>query len=367
METMENSNSVVFDKLVLEHGGMLATNGHALYQSRDVIMDCLDKMLRCSNTLRPLITVADIGTADGSTSLVLCNEIIEKVRKYHKQIMLHYTDLPDNDFNRMFSIIQEGLRRGPDVFSAAIGRSMFKQCLPDQSTDFIFSSVAAMNLSKRLRRPNINQSPDQSNENDVKALKTLAALDWKTFLVMRGKELRPGGYLVVLNIGTTKYGETTVNIHGGKATLDQILKTMLADGLITKNEFLDCSSCSLVERTETEHIAPFKENDKDLEETGLELVSIRSFVHQLKHPTFSVSNKDEATKKLYADRIVAGIKPWLNNSIYRGLSSERSTSEREILVEKYFAKLWDFAYKNNDQIPHLALVEIVAKRRQRQS
>ncbi|XP_033758215.1 benzoate carboxyl methyltransferase-like [Pecten maximus] len=366
MEGRGISNSMVFDGLTLEYGGMLATNGHSLYKSRDVIMDCLDKIFADFEvTSQPLITVADVGTSDGSTSLNLLNDIIDKIRVDSgqcRELMIYYTDLPGNNFNRMFSVLQAGLHFGPDVFYAAVGRTMFEKCLPDNSTDLIFSSIAAMYLSKRPCQLKDGCYPRQENLEEMKAYHDQATLDWKTFLVMRGRELRRGGYLVVLNIGITKQGETTIHLKGGFGTLGHVLKRMVADGLITEDEFLDCNTLFELNRTEDDYALPFTENDKDLLETGLELVSTRSFVNKLNHPSFEVADKDDATKTVYADRIVAGIKPWLYAIVYNGLSDRRSQRERESLAEIYFSRLWDFAYQNDDQIPQLALVEIVAKK-----
>ncbi|XP_033754393.1 gibberellic acid methyltransferase 1-like [Pecten maximus] len=360
MEDSSSSNVMLYDGLALKHGGMFATNGHSLYKSRDVIMDCLAQILKRSNASHPLITIADIATADGSTSLELLNDIIDTIHKRNgksQQILLYYTDLPNNDFNRMFNVIQAGLNLCPNVFCAAVGHTMFEQCLPDKAADLMFSSIAVMNLSKRLPRSEDGQG---SIEEMIKAQ---AALDWKSFLVMRGRELRPGGYLVVLSIGTTKQGDVTVQISGGVSSFRHVLRTLMTDDLITKDEFLDCSVLPQVYRTEADHALPFEENDKDVLETGLELVSIRSFVNKLNHPSFEVSDKDDATKKAYADRIIAGIKTWQYGFIYDGLSHNRSQEERESLVGVYFSRLWDFAYKNSNEIPQIALVEVVARKR----
>ncbi|XP_021369182.1 benzoate carboxyl methyltransferase-like [Mizuhopecten yessoensis] len=363
-----NTTTMMFDEVALKHGGMLATNGHSLYKSRDVIMDCLDHILDRTPTSHYPITIADVGTADGSTSVALLNEIIERIQSHtgkSRQIMIHYTDQPTNDFNRMLNVIndQAGLNLGPDVFCSAVGRTMFEQCLPDASTDLIFSAIAAFNLSKSPCQLQDGLNPTEANSQEIDAYNSQAASDWKTFLIMRGRELRPGGYMVVLNIGTTKQGEVTVNIKGGMNTMSHVLRNLLEDDLISKEEFLNCNVKAAYYRTEEDFALPFKDNDKDIEETGLELVSTRSFVSKLDHPSFDVSNKDDATKKMYAERIVAGIKPWLFGDIYNGLSCKRSQQERESLVEIYFSRLWDFAYKNDDQTPQLGLIEVVARKR----
>ncbi|XP_060080814.1 uncharacterized protein LOC132560180 [Ylistrum balloti] len=368
MDDTKSKGLVKFDSLSLRHGGMYATNGHALYRSRNVIMDCIAKLLDCDKVSRALITVADIGTADGSTSLSLLNDIISEIRKYpgeSRQILICYTDQPGNDFNRLFNVIhgETGLRRDPKVFYSVIGRTMYEQCLPDSSADLIFSSIAAMALSKSHCCFVNGVSPLYASEDELVPYKAKVTLDWKTFLLKRAKELRPGGYLVVLNIGTTKQGEIPIHIEGGMATLGHILKTLVVDGLITKDEFMECNIGYEMFRTEDDHALPFKENDNELLEIGLELVSTRSFVHKMSHASFAITKKDDVTKKAYADRIIAGIKPWFHDSIYKGMSCTRSQQERECLVNTYFQRLWEFAYSHNNQIPQMALVEIVARKR----
>ncbi|XP_069107252.1 probable maltase-glucoamylase 2 [Argopecten irradians] len=334
----------------------------------NILRNMTESILDKWDSASPCLTIADVGSSDSTASMDIFNDIIERCARERiaskvRQIMIYYTDIPKNDFNRMTDAINAGLHIGPDIFYAAVGRTMFEQCLPDRSNDLIISSLAAMYLSKCPCKLRDACFPDRGDGEERKQYYDQSMLDWITFLVMRGKELRKEGYLVVLTLGTTDRGDTTLHLKGGTFTLDRIFKSLMEDSLITKEEFINCNVYHEVTRREADFALPFAEKDGDVQKGGLELVSTRSFVSILDHPSFGVTEKDERTKKLYADRIVAGIKPWLYNFIYNGLGDNRSNLEKEQLLDVYFKRIRDFAFMNGDLVPQMALIEIVARKR----
>ncbi|XP_033733118.1 uncharacterized protein LOC117322354 isoform X2 [Pecten maximus] len=351
--------------------GMYAANGYSLYLSQATILDCVERICKRQSAHVP-ITVADFGTADGRTSLQLLNNVIATTQELSgvaKPVMIYHEDQTNNDFTLLYRVIQGtedegqgGLKLSSNVFQAAVGRSMYEQCLPNNSVDISFSSIAVHNLSRRPCRIEGGVSSCDGTEKEKTKIKEQSARDWEQFVYMRGKELSPGGYLVVLNLGADKDGKGVSPIKGGYPQLGKLLSKMLHDGLITQEEFLDANFDVDIYRTEEDHSRPFTQGDR-LTQMGLELVSVRSFTNWLEHHTFDIVHKDEATKAEYAERVVAGIKPWFYHVIYNGLSKTRPLEERTRLTDLYFDRMRAFAHDNHGGKTQIPLVETVVRKR----
>ena len=116
-----------------------------------------------------------------------------------------HTDLPNSDFEALFEMLENDpasyLRGDPAAFASAVGRSFYQQILPSESVTLGWTSWAVQWLS---RTP--GPMPDQVQVAYSKdaaaraAYSRQAAEDWRAFLVHRGRELRPGGRLVVLTM-----------------------------------------------------------------------------------------------------------------------------------------------------------------------
>ncbi len=104
------------------------------------------------------LTIADIGTADGGSSIPLLNTLISQVRgdKYSSKapIRILYEDQLGNDWNRLFRNIngcnpslhpinnhKYYLEMHKDVYPMAIGTSFYNQFTPDDSVDLAFAST----------------------------------------------------------------------------------------------------------------------------------------------------------------------------------------------------------------------------------
>ncbi|XP_069124149.1 uncharacterized protein [Argopecten irradians] len=351
--------------------GMYAANGYSLYLSQATILDCVEKICKRQSAHVPL-TIADFGTADGRTSLQLLNNAIVTAKEQSgvaKPVMIYHEDQSFNDFNLLYRVVrgeedegQSGLTFSVNVYQAVIGRTMYEQCLPNNSVDIAFSSLTVHNLSRRPCRIEGGVLSCDGTDEEKALIKEQSSKDWEQFVYVRGKELSPGGYLVVLNCGVDKTGKELLSIQGGMPRLGKLLGTMLHDCLITEEEFLNTNFDVDIYRTEEDHSYPFTHGDK-LTEMGLELVSVRSFINKLEHHTFDIVDKDEATKAEYAERVVAGIKPWFYHVVYNGLSSKRSAEERTRLTDIYFDRMRAFAYDNHGGRTEIPLVETVVRKR----
>ena len=81
--------------------------------------------------------VADYGAAQGRNSLGPIRTILAAVRRRlppPAAIAVVHTDLPENDFNALFTLLGESpesyLRDAPEVYAFAAGKSFYEQVFP---------------------------------------------------------------------------------------------------------------------------------------------------------------------------------------------------------------------------------------------
>jgi hypothetical protein len=160
------------------------------------------------------IVIADYGCSEGHNSLVPIARAIAALRERvgrERAISVVHTDLPDSDFPVLFQTLATDpssyLRGDSAVFPSVVGRSFYEQILPSDSVTLGWSSWAVQWL-RRLPAP----IPDQvqvaySRDPAVREVfARQAAEDWRNFVTHRGRELRPGGRLVVLTMASDEAG-----------------------------------------------------------------------------------------------------------------------------------------------------------------
>lgn len=208
------------------------------------------------------IVIADYGSSEGRNSLAPIAAAIQILRARTdptREISVVHTDLPDNDFNALFRLLAGDpasyTRHDPRVFASAVGRSFYGQVLPTASVTLGWSGWAVQWLSRTPARiPDHVQVACSRDEPARAAFARQAAEDWETFLTHRGRELRPGGRLVILTMERTDagdfgYGPLLEAMYGS-------LRAQVAEGLIGDDEAARMA-IPTVGRTRAEFSAPF--------------------------------------------------------------------------------------------------------------
>jgi SAM dependent carboxyl methyltransferase len=213
------------------------------------------------------VVIADYGASEGRNSLLPMARAIGALRGRvgpERAINIVHTDLPDNDFSALFETLandpESYLKHDPNAFAYAVGRSYFEQLMPSLSVTLGWSSWAIQWLS---RVPAM--IPDQvqvaySRDADVReAFARQAAEDWRRFLLMRSRELKKGGRLVVLTMALDAEGR-----FGYAPVLDALyatLREMVADGFLKPGE-LSRMAIPTVGRNKEDLAAPFAEDGR---------------------------------------------------------------------------------------------------------
>jgi hypothetical protein len=209
----------------------------------------------------PLI-VADYGSSQGRNSLGPLGAAIGVLRERagaDRPISVVHTDLPGNDFSALFQTVAADpdsyLRGDPNIFPCAIGRSFYESLFPPGSVTLGWSSWAVQWLS---RVPDAVPDHIHQSRSAVAAVRAAyarqGAEDWQTFLGLRGRELHPGGRLVIVLLALAEDGDT--HFGPGLDHLQAALTEFVAEGFVSPAEHARMA-IPTVFRSRTDLLAPF--------------------------------------------------------------------------------------------------------------
>lgn len=201
----------------MEGGG--AYNRHSQVQGAGLmpVVALLEQAAR-SVELAPApepVVIADYGASEGRNSLRPIGVAIAALRERigpDRPVSVVHTDLPSNDFPALFRTLADDpasyLRGDPTAFASAVGRSFYGQILPPGCVTLGWSSWAVQWLGRvPAEIPDHVQVASSQSREARAAFGRQAAEDWRAFLSARGRELRPGGRLVVVAMAVGADGE----------------------------------------------------------------------------------------------------------------------------------------------------------------
>ena len=210
---------------------------------------------------RPVV-IADYGAATGHNSLLPIGAAIAVLRRRTRpehSVLVTHTDVPDNDFTELFRTLGEDpdtyLKKDNACFASAVGRSFYSQIVPSNSVNLAWSAWAIQWLGRTPMPVPDHVLVAHSDDTDVRAAYARqAAFDWHEFVAFRGRELSPGGRLVVMTMGIGEDGD-----FGYAPLLDAMAETlddMVARQLLTEDEVREMS-IPIVGRRAREFLSPF--------------------------------------------------------------------------------------------------------------
>lgn len=208
------------------------------------------------------IVVAEYGSGDGRNGLAALSMGITLLRKRTRPghaITVTHTDVPDNDFNALFHTLDSDpdsyLRIDRSTYCSAVGRTYLTQILPPESVHLAWSSWAIHWLSSTPAPIPDHVQVSFSVDPAIRAAYARqAAHDWHEFIAFRGRELSPGGRLVVMAMGQHEGGQ-----FGLGPLLDALTATLsdlMAQGVITADERRNMT-IPVVGRGERDFLSPF--------------------------------------------------------------------------------------------------------------
>lgn len=220
------------------------------------------------------IGLADFGCSEGKNSVAVMERLIAACRKgSYLPIQTIHSDLPTNDFSELFKRLsaKDGTELDENnVFSSAVGGSMFDQLLPPNSIHIATTFNAIGFLSKRPLEqlpgyilpngPSKQRRVGKVSKSEKTIFADLANSDLKAFAKSRATELVPGGKLLIQVFGAGDEFRTCDGLYD--VLNDAVLEAVERD-MISQDEY-DRYYQPVYFRTLEELTGPFVNSDSDV-------------------------------------------------------------------------------------------------------
>jgi hypothetical protein len=283
------------------------------------------------------VVVADYGCSQGGNSLLPMELAIRNLRRritQNRAISVFHVDQPLNDFNCLIEVLTTHPKRyslkEPNVFTQMIGKSFYEQVLPANSVHLGWSSYAAIWLSRVPALIPDHIFPACVTGEARAPFERQAAEDWKRFLAMRARELRPGGRLVVVLPTSPTGGRET--FLGFVNVANDALREMEYDGTITAEERRRMILLSYPRRKE-ELLAPFT---RDRQFHGLRVEECE--MERSPTPEWLQYHRDGNVRKL-AQAQARFFRAVFTPSLAAGLEKEKQVEFADQLEERTMRRL----------------------------
>ncbi len=334
------------DHVTMSGGGLysLATRG-----AKDVIDLATPRVLEAIQQLdltreSERFTMADMGCADGGTSLNLIRCILREVQKLSPDIQstVVYTDQTGNDYNALVQIVHGRTRfrtwfgEIEQAWPTFSGLSFYLQCVPNHTLDLIFSATAMHWLSTLPCCLAEHVHMVGATGQAAAAFSQQGRTDWETILLNRARELRPGGRMVLVNFCRDAEGRYLGNTGGVNMfdTFNEIWQSFLADGRIREDEYHHMTLPQYY-RTMEEFSAPLVDPNSACYQAGLRLDSIETRVVPC---PFAKQFEQDGKVRHFADGLIPTMRSWSQSIFFAGLDAARPTEERSEIMTDYYGE-----------------------------
>lgn len=242
-----------------------------------LVLDWIDSAADSAAVSSPAgpFTVLDLGSSEGRNALVVMNAVAEAVRRRQagRLVQTVYSDLPSNNFNRLFANLDEARRGGhlaAGVYPSAVAGSFYEQLAPPGSIHFATAFNALLWLDDLppvlvpddvvYRRPNPPRPTLHVPPETVAAFTQRAERDLIRFLECRAVELVPGGKLLIVSPGDNERVRLSDGLYDA---LNDACLDLIAAGRLGRGRY-ERFTMPLYFRTVAETMAPVQHEDSPL-------------------------------------------------------------------------------------------------------
>jgi hypothetical protein len=282
---------------------------------------------------RPL-TIGDFGCAGGANEMAPMALAIDGIRRrVAVPIEVVHTDLPENDFGPLFSLLGTAdsyLTGRPEVYPLVIGRTLYGPLLPDGRLDLGWSGITLHWLSAMPCTV-----PDQVFANLTggaarEALRHQAEVDWTAFLRERARELADGGQLALVSGASQPDG--TSGAEALFRLVGAVLDAMVADGDLHADE-RDRIFYPTWNRTPSEWLAPFEGA------LGEELEVLDHRLDAEDDAEAYPQYRRDGDARAFAAAYVRFVRAVTEEPFFRWLGPDRPAADRTTVVEDFYRRL----------------------------
>lgn len=315
---------------------------HVMDNATAMITDALDRQPPADDG--NVFTMTDMGCADGGTSLGMVGNVLGHVRALapSRPIRMIYTDLPKTDFSTLFRIVHgqtefESYAPGMDeLYVHASATSFHRQIVPSGTLNLGHSATASHYIEAVPCEIPGHVHMVGATGKERAAYTAKGAADWENFLMMRARELAPGGVLALFNFGIDEAGRWLGNTGGVPMfdTMNALWAGMVEDRLITQDEYR-ATNFPQVYRTVEEFCAPFADIGSPVRQAGLELEHVETRVVSC---PFAEGFKEHGDAARFAAEYIPTLRSWSEPVFANGLSGERAIKDRAALVDEFYGR-----------------------------
>ena len=280
--------------------------------------------------------LADIGCADGGTSLDMMRAALQALRQAapERPILLLYSDQPRNDYNALFATVHQALPDMEGVHIVASATSFYQQVVPSGSLNLGFSATAMHWLSRKPCDITGHVQAVGAQGDELAAFAAQGRQDWETILLHRAAELAPGGRLVLANFCRDEAGRY-LGHTGGVDMFDSfnaLWRRFLEEGRITAAEY-QAMTLPQYYKDVAEFRAPLEDPAHAVHRAGLRLEAIETRVTPC---PYAAEFKRKGDAAAFAKAYVPTLRSWTESTFYAGLSAARPATERQALIDLYY-------------------------------
>ena len=337
-----------------ETAGFMAMKGAGYYSkattgARDVINEATPLILSAVDRMNlkddaSAFHAADIGCADGGTSVGMWTRVLGHVRAKDpgRAIEMFYCDLPRNDFSQVFRMIhgqtdiQSYYDQIPDVYPFASGTSFHQAIFPPKSLNLAFSATASHYISKVPCNISDHVHMVGASGEERRAYEETGRIEWERLLALRARELVKGGRLCYLNFGIDAQGRY-LGHSGGVSMFDtfhRLWHGLADDGIITQAEYT-ATNFPQVYRTSEQFTAPLRDISSLVYRAGLRLEHVEE--RHLVCP-YAKAFADHGDAARFARDYIPTLRSWAEPTFASGLSADRPPEERARILDEFFGR-----------------------------
>ncbi len=258
----------------MKGSGFYDRHSSAQLASIRLVFDWIEKALADMPLPSPPqpFAILDLGSSEGGNALIVMNRIVEGIRRRRSDQLIQtiYSDLPGNNFNRLFMNLDEARKTGrvpAGVFDSAAAGSFYESLLPPRSIHFATAFNALLWLDKlptvsvpdfvvyrrpHPPRPGLHVPPETA---DVFARQ--AEGDLVRFLQRRAEELVPGGRLLIVSPGDSTEHRVVDGLYDA---LNDACLDLVAAGRLPRQHY-ERFTMPLYFRTVAETLTPLERDD----------------------------------------------------------------------------------------------------------
>ncbi len=291
-----------------------------------------------------VFTLADMGCADGGTSIDLVRAVLEAVRARRPALPLAvvYSDQPRNDYNALFQILHGGtaipsyLGDFEGLYVSASATSFYRQVLPPGRLNLGFSATAMHWLSAKPCEIADHVQAVGAAGAELEAFAAQGRRDWEAILLHRAAELAPGGALVMANFCKDEQGRYLGHTGGVDMfdTFDALWRALVDEGRIDAGEYRRMTLPQYYKTVE-EFAAPLTDPESPVHRAGLRLAGIETRITPCPYAADFARHGDPAA---FAAAYIPTLRSWTESTFAGALAPERPEAERRAIVDDYYAR-----------------------------